>query len=91
MQVLQFVDIAESKDTVKVLCAVPVKDKALRKLNVSGKNLGPEGAVIVTYFLHENTALISLNLAGNKIGSAALRCVAEALKTNVSALKMWVK
>ena len=69
MQVLQCVDIAESKDTVKVLCAVPVKDKALRKLNVSGKNLGIEGAFVVAEYLDGNGAILKFTYSGDNDNS----------------------
>jgi Ran GTPase-activating protein (RanGAP) involved in mRNA processing and transport len=60
--------IAMRMDSMKVLCEVPFKDKTLSELDVSGKNLGMEGALVVTEYLCDNGALTSLNLSLNRIG-----------------------
>jgi Ran GTPase-activating protein (RanGAP) involved in mRNA processing and transport len=55
-------------ESMKILCEVPFKNKTLTELDVSGKNLGSEGAFVVTECLDGNGALSSLNLASNNIG-----------------------
>jgi hypothetical protein len=61
--------IAVHMDSMKILCEVPFKDKALTALDVSGKNLGMEGALVVAEYLDGNRtgAMTSLNLANNHI------------------------
>jgi Ran GTPase-activating protein (RanGAP) involved in mRNA processing and transport len=46
--------IAESMESMKMLCNVPFKNKTTTKLEVSGKNLGTEGALVVAEYLHDN-------------------------------------
>jgi hypothetical protein len=55
-------------DNLKTLCEVPFKDKTLTALDVSGKNLGTEGALVVAEYLDGNRVLSCLNLANNMIG-----------------------
>jgi hypothetical protein len=57
--------VAMRMDSMQILCEVPFKDKALTELDVSGKDLGPEGALVVANYLEGNRALLSLNLADN--------------------------
>jgi hypothetical protein len=59
--------IAASMESMKMLCKVPFKDKTITKLDVSGKNLGTEGALVVAEYLRDNGAMTSLNLASNHI------------------------
>jgi hypothetical protein len=59
--------IAMRMDNMKILCAIPFKDKTLTELDVSGKNLGMEGALVVAEYLDGNGALSSLNLASNSL------------------------
>jgi hypothetical protein len=42
---------------MKLLCEVPIKDKTLTELDVSGKRLGTEGALVVAEYLRDNGAL----------------------------------
>jgi Leucine-rich repeat (LRR) protein len=72
--------IAMRMDSMKTLCEVPFKDKTLTKLDVSGKNLGMEGAFVVAEYLDGNRAMTSLNLSSNAIGSEGAVHVAEAIK-----------
>jgi hypothetical protein len=60
--------IAVHMDSMKILCEVPFKDKTLTALDVSGKNLGMEGALVVAEYLDGNGAITSLNLSSNSIG-----------------------
>ena len=71
-----------SKPTMKVLCEVPFKDKTITELDVSAKNLGTEGALVVSYYLENNGALEKLRMAENKnatkeVGEAIGRALAQ--------------
>jgi hypothetical protein len=52
-------------DSMKILCEVPFKDKSATELDLSGKDLGTEGALVVAEYLDDNGALSSLNMASN--------------------------
>jgi hypothetical protein len=49
-------------DNMKILCEVPFKDKTLTELDVSGKQLGMEGALVVAGYLDSNGALLKISL-----------------------------
>jgi hypothetical protein len=55
-------------DSIKILCEIPFKDKTLTELDVSGKNLGTEGALVVAGYLDGNRALTSIDISNNDIG-----------------------
>jgi hypothetical protein len=57
-------------DSMKILCEIPFKDKTLTELDVSGKNLGTEGALVVAEYLDGNRSLIKLDIGRNSIGAA---------------------
>jgi Ran GTPase-activating protein (RanGAP) involved in mRNA processing and transport len=59
--------IAMRMDNMKILCEVPFKDKTLTELDVSGKNIGTEGALVVAGYLDGNGALTSLDISSNRI------------------------
>jgi hypothetical protein len=42
---------AMAKESMKILCDVPIKDKALTALDVSGRHLGTEGALVLMGYL----------------------------------------
>jgi hypothetical protein len=44
-------------DSMKILCEIPFKDKTLTELDVSGKDLDIEGALVVAEYLDGNRAL----------------------------------
>jgi hypothetical protein len=46
--------VAMRKDSMTILCEVPIKDKTLTELDISGKNLGMEGALVVADYLDGN-------------------------------------
>jgi hypothetical protein len=50
--------IAMCMDNMKILCEVPFKDKALTELDISRKNLGMEGALVVAEYLNGNRAMM---------------------------------
>jgi hypothetical protein len=60
--------IAMSMNNMKILCEVPFKDKTITELDLSGKNLGIEGARVVAEYLDGNGALLSLDISDNGIG-----------------------
>jgi hypothetical protein len=64
--------IAMSMDSMCILCKVPFKDKTLATLDVSGENLGAEGALVVAEYLRDNRALVSLDVSSNDLGEADL-------------------
>jgi hypothetical protein len=63
----KIVTIAMRMDNMKILCEVPFKDKTLTELDVSGKNLGTEGVLVVAGYLDGNGALTKLNASDNGI------------------------
>ena len=82
----EIIAMCASKPTMKVLCEVPFKDKAITELDLSGKSLGTEGALVVSYYLENNVAMTSLDLSKNNLGAAGAKHVAAAIKDHVSAL-----
>jgi hypothetical protein len=65
----EIIAIAMRKDSMKMLCEVPFKDKTLTELDLSGKNLGMEGALVVVDYLEGNGALTKLDISSNHIGA----------------------
>jgi hypothetical protein len=62
---------------------VPIKDKTLTMLDISGKNLGMEGAVVVAEYLRDNGALSKLVMRQNDIhGAEAGRVFSDMLVRN---------
>jgi hypothetical protein len=72
--------IAMRMDNMKILCEVPIKDKTLTELDISGKNLGTEGALVVAGYLDGNGAISSVNLLKNNIGVEQARALVTILK-----------
>jgi Leucine-rich repeat (LRR) protein len=72
--------IAMRMDSMKILCEVPFKDKTLAELDVSGKDLGMEGALVVAEYLDGNGAISSVNLLKNGIGTYQARTLANIFK-----------
>jgi Ran GTPase-activating protein (RanGAP) involved in mRNA processing and transport len=63
----EIITIAMRKDHMKILCEVPIKDKALTELDISGQDLGMEGALVVAEYLRDNGALLRLDMSSNDI------------------------
>ena len=59
----KIISIAESKPAMMVLCEVPFKDKTITELDLSGKDLGANGTMVVSHYIHNNGALTSLNVS----------------------------
>jgi Ran GTPase-activating protein (RanGAP) involved in mRNA processing and transport len=57
--------IAMHMDSMKILCEVPFKDKTLTELDVSGKNFGTEGALVVAGYLDDNGAISQFTFSGD--------------------------
>ena len=64
----KIIAIIEAKPTMKVLCAVPFRDKTITELDVSGQSLGVEGAIVTSCYLENNGALKSLDISANNLG-----------------------
>eukprot|EP00935_MAST-01C_sp_MAST-1C-sp1_P001164 g1164.t1 len=56
----EIIAIVEAKPTMKVFCGTPFRDKTITELDVSGKSLGVEGAVVIRRYLENNGALSKL-------------------------------
>ena len=76
----EIIAIVEAKPAMKVLCAVPFRDKTITELDVSGQNLGVEGALVVGRYLQNNGALTSVNILKNHIEDEGLPAMEAALK-----------
>ena len=63
----EIIAIVEAKPAMKVLCAVPFRDKTITELDVSGQSLGVEGALVIRRYLENNGALTSLNVSNNML------------------------
>jgi Ran GTPase-activating protein (RanGAP) involved in mRNA processing and transport len=63
----EIMGIAMRMASMKILCEIPFKDKTLTELDVSGKNLGMEGALVVAEYLDGSGAISSVNLLKNAI------------------------
>ena len=57
-------------DKFDVLCAVSVKElkaDSITELDLAGKSLGAEGALVLATYLKDSGALASLEITGNQI------------------------
>jgi hypothetical protein len=75
----EIIAIAVHMDSMKILCGVPFKDKTLTALDVSRKNLGMEGALVIAEYLDGNGATTSLSLASNSLGVEGAKIIAAVL------------
>jgi Ran GTPase-activating protein (RanGAP) involved in mRNA processing and transport len=78
----EIMGIAMHMDSMKVLCEVPFKDKTLTELDVSGKNLGTEGALVVAEYLNGNRVLTKFDISSNDLYAGGGRALALGLKDN---------
>jgi Ran GTPase-activating protein (RanGAP) involved in mRNA processing and transport len=81
-QMGEIIAIAMGMDSVKILCEVPFKDKTLSDVDVSRKNLGTEGALVIAEYLDGNEALTQLGISDNDIRAEGGKALAEALRGN---------
>ena len=75
----EIIAIVEAKPAMKVLCAVPFRDKTITELDVSGQSLGVEGAIVICRYLENNGAMMSLNVSSNYFGPKSAKHIAAAL------------
>ena len=92
----EIIAIVEAKPAMKVLCGVSFRDKTITELDISGRSLGVEGAVVIRRYLENNGALTSLDISNNSIGpsyknnysTAGVEAIASTIKENVSAVQL---
>ena len=65
----KIIAIAESMPTMKTLCEVPFKDKTITELDLSGKNLSADGAIVVSHYIRDNGAMKKLTISGDDADS----------------------
>ena len=78
------VAILKKHATLKSLCGNKGDET---ELDMSGKKMGADGAIMLAPEIVANGALTSVNLASNSIGAEGAKHVAEAIKGHVSALR----
>ncbi len=83
----KIIAITESMPTMKILCEVPFKDKTITELELSGKNLQADGAMVVSHYIHDNGALASVNILNNNIGAEQAQNFVAILKEHAMTLK----
>jgi Ran GTPase-activating protein (RanGAP) involved in mRNA processing and transport len=74
--------IAMSKESMKILCEVPFKNKTITELDVSGKNLGAEGALVIAEYLDGNGAMSKLDISNNAMNASGCKMICEAIQGN---------
>ena len=84
----EIIAIVEAKPAMKVLCAVPFRDKTITELDVSGQSLGVEGTLVIRRYLENNGALASLDLSENNIPKKERRQLKKLCKTKKIRLKL---
>ena len=68
-------------DKFDVLCAVPVKEmkaNSITELDLSGKSLGVEGALVLATYMEDNPVSI-LNVSKNDLGPEGAKTLAPAM------------
>jgi hypothetical protein len=65
-EMMRVIDIAMRKDSMKFICEVPIKDKTFTTLDLSGKNLGVQGARVVDHYLR-GAQVATLNMSKNML------------------------
>jgi hypothetical protein len=81
-EMTEIIVLVMGKESMKLLCEVPIKDKSLTELDVSSKSLGTEGALVVAEYLRDNGALLVLSMNSNHLGVDGGKALAEGLKGN---------
>jgi hypothetical protein len=81
-QMRELMAIAMGMDNMKILCEVPFKDKTITELDISGKNLGIEGTLVVAEYLDGNGAMTKFNISLNDIRAEGGKALAVGLKGN---------
>jgi hypothetical protein len=78
--------ILKEHPTLKSLCGNRGDET---KLDMSGKEIGVEGAIMLAPEISDNGAMTSLNLASNNIGNEGAKAVANAIKVSTWILLLW--
>ena len=85
---LSLIKAVEQQGLITQFCLIPIKElkeNTITELDMSGKNLGVDGAVVLATYLKDNGALSSLNLKDNQLASKeAGAALGSMLKTNTS-------
>jgi Leucine-rich repeat (LRR) protein len=66
-EMMKVIDIAMRKDSMKLICNVPIKDKTLTKLDLSGGKLGVQGARVVENYYLLGAQVATLNMSRNML------------------------
>jgi len=69
-------------DKFDVLCAVPVKEmkaNSITELDLSGKSLGTEGALVLASYMEDNGAMSVLDVSNNEIGAEGAKALGQAM------------
>ena len=77
--------ILKEHATLKSLCGINKGNET--ELDMSGKEMGADGAIMLAPEIVANGALKSLNLASNRLEAEGAKYIAEAIKGHVSALR----
>ena len=62
----EIIAMVEAKPAMKVLCAMPFRDKTITELDVSGQSLGGEGALVIRRYLENNAGALEAITFGDK-------------------------
>ena len=84
----EIIAIVEAKPAMKVLCAVPFRDKTITELDVSGQSLGVEGALVIRRYLENNGALASLDLSQNSVPDSEMEQIKTLCQSKEISLKI---
>jgi Leucine-rich repeat (LRR) protein len=84
----EIIAIAMGMDSMKILCEVPFKDKTLSEVDISRKNLGREGALVIAEYLDGNGALSIANVIGNRIGKPMLSELQQIMRSKPNLLSL---
>ena len=75
----EIITLVEAKPTMKVLCAVPFRNKAITELDVSNQSLNIEGALVISHYLEKNGTLSLLDLSCNSLGDDGVTAIIESI------------
>ena len=81
----EIIAIVEAKPAMKVLCAVPFRDKTITELDVSGQSLGVEGTLVIRRYLENNGALVKFTISGEQYYMGRYGCWKDAPPVTIEA------
>jgi hypothetical protein len=85
-QAQKLVAVLKEHPTLKSLCGNKGDET---ELDMSGKQMGADGAIMLVPEIAANGTMTFLNLSDNSLGTEGAKYVAEAIKGNVSALVLF--